>query len=411
MLNQAKPNAMVCCLPLDMRAWFAVCALVIGTAFSVVIADDQPTWQPLAPLPVPVFLGHAQVVDSKIVVTGGITAQGATCRLVQVYDPTLDRWQQYPAMLAGRFFHKSFAVGPGRLMLVGGMDRTGLTAASSVSASALELISFKATPVGLVVTGAQPATAPKRARWTMPTIHRLDEQRVAVVTGSDVRIFDAKGMTWQTTIRLRKQRHAHGSALLTDGRLVVVGGARHASIELVDLDTGTSTLLKVKLPGGLDDMAVLPMADGRAWIIGGQWSDSGDTTDRTWLLSVTGEASQLIDGPRLSVAAGVSDQLVHIDRNRSLAWLVGGESQQNGKDTELADAFRLDLKTATVTRLPPMPTPHDDAMAVALDGQLVVIGGQITGALAGRAVPIALSAVAAMPIHAPIDLDAAALED
>jgi len=186
--------------------------------------------------------------------------------------------------------------------------------------------------------------------------------------------------------------------MLSDGTLLVAGGIGRNSFERINLVSATSTLLAVRLPTTLDDLAMAPLPDGRIWIIAGQSFD-GSTTDRTWFLTLKpGGESELTDGPPLGLAAGVADHVV-IQTGQGLA-VIGGESQNRVKDTELASAFWLDPSRLTVTRLPDTPIAHDDAAGF-FDGRgPIVVGGQVKAPFLGVPVPTPIRAVHRLHIEA-----------
>ena len=118
----------------------------------------------------------------------------------------------------------------------------------------------------------------------------------------------------------------------------------------------------------------LALDAGRVLILGGQTASRGDTTQKTWVLELSGsQQAALRPGPRLGVKGGISDHCIVVEGRR--AYVVGGETQRKGRDRELAEARLVDLDRLTVSRLPAMDQPHDDAVAVSDGRSLIVFGG------------------------------------
>jgi hypothetical protein len=191
--------------------------------------------------------------------------------------------------------------------------------------------------------------------------------------------------------------------VLDEQRVAIVGGLRQDTIEVLDLEQGVSRQLATRLPMPLDDLRAVALTPQRVWILGGQDSRTGETTDRTWLLELgPGDRSRLVEGPPLGITEGMADAgLVRVDR-----WwaMVGGESQRAGRDTELDVARLLDPETRQVWSLPRTAVPHDDAATVTAGRSLIVLGGMFTaaGPLEGMTVPHASVVVERLELPASL---------
>ncbi len=328
-------------------------------------AGEKP-WEVMPDLPVGVFNAAASVSRHRIVVTGGLTGLGQPSNLVQVYDVEAGAWTT-PALLAqARHTHAQVTLADGRVLVAGG-ETAMLRDGQVKQTTSVEVLPVDVGEPSSVLTLTD-------GRMTGPTAHALADGRAVVIGGARAVVIDADGPVVVKTIALREGRTGHASALLPDGRVVVAAGAGRASIELLDLEAGTSKLLGASLPVALDDLGIAVIDAKRVWIIGGQESRSGNTTDRTWILTLhnTGK-SELADGPRLGISAGVADHVVADLGDRVV--VAGGESERRGVDQELAAAWLLHKESLTVTPLPDMSTIHDDACAVVLGGHAWVIGG------------------------------------
>lgn len=360
-----------------------VCVLAVG-----VRADDSaeaasgPQWESLPEMPVAVAAPAACVTGRKAVLTGGMTLGGGASTAVQVMDLDTFEWSEPLLMHTARYQHAQITLQDGRVLVAGGRG-SRIPGKMHEAIKTCELIDLEAntsTP-----TGELPMP------MHSPTLHLLDDGRVVAAGGHAVAIYDPDERVWTTIAPLNFVRREHESVILPDGTLLIIGGIRAWTIKRVDLTTGEVTQMRASLPTGIDDHAVVPLPDGRVWIIGGQGMD-GSTLDQTWLLTVgEGKASRLEVGPKIGVETGMADHV--LIRTPHGVVISGGESQQGRIDTELADAFRLDPATLTVRRLPSTPLAHDDAAGLADGPWAIVFGGQLKESFLGVKVPTPVRAV------------------
>ena len=311
---------------------------------------------------------------------------------MQVYDIDTDTWDVPIHMVTARCFHTQVAIDEHRILVAGGL--TGQLVEGLTATAHCEIVDLRIGETDAIADLPRPAEA--------PTSHRLDDGRIMVIGSLSASILDPETMKGNKHIRLRAGRSYHASVVLPGDRVVIIGGVARDSIEVVDVEQGISRMLAVKLPFALDDLSAAAMDENRVWILGGQNSQTGDTTDRTWILDLSGEEPALNDGPPLRIPGGAADQCMIITDGQIV--LAGGESQQQGVDTELTTVRLLDLNDLTVRPMPSLTLPHDGAGGVALDGRVWVFGGLYV--LGGRSgVPIASNAVASLRL--PADANAA----
>lgn len=256
------------------------------------------------------------------------------------------------------------------------------------------------------------AEAHAQPRWeTMPSmplavLHARvtvspDQQRIVVTGGRSAtgpaaveQTFDLATQTW--SIRALAQtppldKGEFAAVTMPDGRRVEIGGRRN---DMIRVD---GQALPVRMPFPIDDLAAAALDADRVWIIGGQDSRSGDTTDRTWILNLA--TRTLADGPRLGLDGGVADHVV-VDLGDRVV-VAGGESQRDGRDTELAAAWLLDKATLTVSRLPDMSIAHDDAAAAMVNGQVWIFGGFAPVETGGEPLAVPINVVERLWLESP----------
>ncbi|QDU71170.1 Kelch repeat-containing protein [Mucisphaera calidilacus] len=327
-----------------------------------------------------VVLSRASVVDDKLCVVGGFTSLGGPSARVQVFDG--ETWSVSDLKLkTARAGHAQALLDDGRLLVAGGQS------GSAVRPRGLDSVEILDLRLGRVISGA---TLPEP--MLTPTAHRLIDGRVAVIGHETMAILDPTGERVTRVISLRERRRDHASVVLGD-EVVVLGGYVD-SVEVINTTTGISRLLSVRLPMRLDDHRAVAMADGRVWVLGGQSTKTGDTTPETWFIDT--QLSRITEGPVLNVEDGIADACLL--RAGERAWLLGGESQVSGRDTELAAAHGLDLVRGVIHPMPDMPTVHDDASAALWLDQVWVAGGVDYLEIMGRRVPRAHDRVSSTTI-------------
>lgn len=304
-----------------------------------------------------------------MVVTGGITQHGLASDLVQVYDMRDGTWSSIARMPIGRAHHAQVSLPDGRVLVVGGKtgwlpDRWELVLECVV----IDPVAGTAELAGELPIGSM-----------SPTAHLLPDGRAVAIAGDRASLYDPVQNKWLPQIALRRNRAGHASAVLADGRVVVAGGLGCHGIEVIDLVQGYSMELEARLPLALDDLRMVTLPGDRLWVLGGQDSRTGETTDQTWVIDLRAAGRPaILRGPALGVRDGVADHAAV----RVGPWVVvaGGESERRGKDTELAEARLLDTRTLEVWSLPPLPVAQDDAAWVATDTGVAIIGGYRVGA-------------------------------
>jgi len=177
-------------------------------------------------------------------------------------------WSIGPSLVQGRSWATATALRDGRVALVGGSgdDRTvGPDVGPLRSAELWD-------PATTRVTSLPPLAGPRVEH----TATLLRDGRLAVVGGGrdagrtacaeriELLARSAGGWTWTEGPALRTPRYAHAAALLSDGRLMVVGGAS-------SLETGDGRRVVDTLPADLPEGSrneVLSMVDALDWLRG-----------------------------------------------------------------------------------------------------------------------------------------------
>ncbi len=326
-------------------------------------------WEAAAPLPVGVFDAAGTLLGPRsFVVTGGLWQSGMANDNVQVYDIAGDKWSLPTKLVTPRFNHTQVALDDHRLLVVGGQATKEF--AKGIPTFSAELIDVKAG------TTQKLPDAPDAKPLRAPSACMMGD--TAVIVGAD-RVYRFNPLTgaWLASIKLHQSRSFGAIAPLDETRLLIVGGAGCDSLELVDLAKGESALLEAKLPMALDDLQAVRLHDGRVWIVGGQDGKTGDTTEKTWFLAVNTPGAKLVDGPLLGLKKGMADH--RMVTALPYIYVLGGESQSAGTDTELNAVRLFDVRLFAVRAGTGLPQPCDDSLAFEYSGRVYVVGGYFMG--------------------------------
>ncbi len=176
--------------------------------------------------------------------------------------------------------------------------RQGRFVRFALALAALALTSFFTQPVGAAswVTNSPMTTARKAHTATL-----LSNGRVLIVGGfngfndlSSAEFYDPANGTWTVTGSMITARYAHTATLLPDGKVLVVGGGNNggglASAELYDPITGNWTETSALHSARYNHRATL-LLNGQVLIAGGVGSVNGDElydwTTATWTVTGT----------------------------------------------------------------------------------------------------------------------------
>ena len=193
---------------------------------------------------------------------------------------------------------------------------------------------------------------------------------------------------WAPAGSLADGRHEHTATLLSDGRVLIVGGFQErtadspglASVEVYDPASGTWSVTGSLNSGRLAHTATL-LPDGTVLVTGGRTTFRGPELASVEIYNpVSGIWNP---GPSLSVARR-SHSATRLADGRVL--VAGGRLSSAGPDVH-ASAEIFDPVTGTWSPTGSLTTPRESHSATELpDGQVLVVNGYYQGALASAEV-------------------------
>lgn len=266
------------------------------------------TWTVVPPLYPHGTIHTATVLnDSRVLVVGGCIGSSVCTKRVEIFNPSTNTWIEAASLASDRAGHTALRLDDGRVLVAGGGTASGVPAGGDA---------LLYNPQ----TNSWAATGPMVKPSTFASMVRLPDGRILVAGGVPVRdrsplkttvnveIYQPVSNTWTTTASLAQARYAFTLALLANGQVVAVGGARDwdsqwtstsfvREVEVYDPTTNRWQIAgDLSRPRAFATVVQLPL--GRLWLTGGQagktsttfWADTWLIRSRTstWHVATTG---------------------------------------------------------------------------------------------------------------------------
>ncbi len=225
--------------------------------------------------------GHTATLlpDGRVLLVGGVGRGWTFLRSAELYDPATGRSESAGSMNAPRESHTATLLADGRVLVIGGHSgrRQDMEVYASAEAWVPQTRRFEAA--GTLAT----------ARHKHDAI-RLPDGRVLVVGGADrtdrnhyatTEIYSPGTATFERGPSMANRRYkiAGTSVLLPSGDVLVTSGARTA--ELFDLGTGAFREIPGRFPEAYRFAAAAPLPGGDVVVAGG-YSDDNQNTAGVW---------------------------------------------------------------------------------------------------------------------------------
>lgn len=225
--------------------------------------------------------GHTATLlpDGRVLLVGGVGRGWTFLRSAEVYDPSTGRSESVGSMSVPRESHTATLLADGRVLIVGGHTgrRPNMQVHATAEAWAPQTRRFEAA--GALVTGRHKHDA-----------IRLADGRVLVVGGADrsdrthyatTEIYRPGTATFERgpSMAHRRYKLAGTSVLLPGGQVLITSGARTA--ELLDLGAGAFREIRGNFPDAYRFAATAQLRSGDVLITGG-YSDDNRNTPGVW---------------------------------------------------------------------------------------------------------------------------------
>ena len=175
------------------------------------------TWSPSASMP-EARLGHTASLlsDGRVLVAGGGNRESGILDTVALYDPSTDSWSPSGSMAQARVGHTATVLTDGRVLMVGGDQQW--------TAGIFDPSTGKGSPTGKI-------EGHPRRTTTRHTATLLADGRVLTVSGTEdsfreglVQLYDPSTNSWSVAANMAQPPIAfHTANLLKDGRVLVTG--------------------------------------------------------------------------------------------------------------------------------------------------------------------------------------------
>ena len=307
-------------------------SIVAGLCLIAVVGSTPAragSWSAARPIPTPRMAAVAGVIDGKLYVAGGATANAATpvdmpsiVPTVEIYDPRRGTWTAGPPMPVGRM-NASSAVLDGKLYVFGGVQADRRYADTTYR--------FDPRTGGWTELARSPDfPGSGRGHFEAEAIG----EKLFAIGGLGYYSYDPSSDRWTTV------KEATIEPLPNGWRYVLFPPQVQFTSEAIEG--------RIFLAGGWDGVAAKPVAT----------LDAYDPASDSW----TSLAS--MPTPRLGAVSGVIDgQLL----------VAGGVGVWNGPALGTLETY--DPSTDTWATQPDMPTPRVSAVSGVVDGKLVLVGG------------------------------------
>lgn len=329
--------------------------------------------------------GHTATLlaDGRVLIAAGVQMQGGTTtelESAETFDPGSGTFSPTGSLTTSRSVHAAALLADGRVLVVGGTNfRNG---------SFTAITSAETYDPG---TGEFSSTGPLATSRTLPTATLLTDGRVLIAGGSILKggtttalasaeLFDPRTNTFSSTGPMTTSRFLDTATLLDDGRVLIVGGFNPISgaagpigaAELYDPRTGTFSQTGSLLTPRFGHTATL-LTDGRILVAGGADISSG--------VPVALASAELFD-PRTntfsstgSMAAAHAVQSAARLANGQVL-VVGGADLSSGSPIALATAELFDAPAGVFLRTASMTSARESNTITALaDGTVLITGG------------------------------------
>jgi hypothetical protein len=300
-----------------------------------------------------------RLLDGRVLVIGGERgSNGETVTTVELYDQATGTWSVTGSMLKGLEGFPPTVLGDGRV-LVGDADEAD---DAILGAEVYDPATGTWTATGQPVPGSQ---------FDGGTATLLRNGTVLVAGDNGAQVYDPDSGTWTVTGTLTTPRYGHAATLMSDGRVLVVGGDVIPDIvvdsaEVYDPDTGAWTAI-ANMQAPREPIGAFLQPDGKVLVVGASRLDPRSLAEL--YDPATGAWTATVDMPAPGFGATAQATLLW-DGKLLLGY---------GSDPPSAELYDPDAGTWTTTApmLRSHATPGERASPaiLLLDGTVLVAGG------------------------------------
>jgi len=365
------------------RAILLVCLVLawtpVGPGYVLAKTEDLGGWVAAAAL----TTGRAQhtatlLQNGKVLVAGGVDAQGVATATAELFDPSSSRWTAAAPMQSPRIEHTATLLSDGRVLVAGGRSRR--TYGETLDSA----------EVYDPASGRWNQAPSMRFRRAGHTATLLPNGEVLVVGGRSVtedfaftlpdavELYDPRTNQWSTTAPGSIARQGHTATLLRDGRVLVVGGmaeiglATSAQIYDPTLDRWSAAWLPATARSG-HTATLLP--SGIVLVLGGVGTPAAEISQGSAYYSFDALSTGDLYDPTLNlwtrIRAMNATRIEHtatVLKNGAVLVVGGAYANPGHPETYEVAANRWVQGTAVINR-------HSHTATLLPDGRVLIVGG------------------------------------
>lgn len=168
--------------------------------------------------------GHTATLlgNGSVLIAGGYN--GEYLASLEIFDPATQRFRSGGSLVEGRSGHTATLLPDGRILFVGGVGRDWTFLQS---AELYDPKTRRSEPVGSMNVGRESHTATLLADGRVLVIGGHSGRRANMTVHGSAELFDPQNRRFDPAGTLATARHKHDAIKLTDGRVLVIGGADH----------------------------------------------------------------------------------------------------------------------------------------------------------------------------------------
>lgn len=222
----------------------------------------------------------AKLADGRVLIAGGFDGE---CELAsaEVFDPKSEGFSKVGALNQARSNALLTRLSDGRVLVTGGSVNRIVTATAEI---------FDPNSGRFTKTGAMLEPRYKHAAVA------LDDGKALIIAGSDERDYEGKKssveiydpatqrFTSAGSLRFKRFKIRDAVTLLSDGRVLIAGGARKP--EIFDPRTRTSTEINIDLDASWSYMTADALPGDLTLLSGGYIERSIEVTSRAWVIKL-----------------------------------------------------------------------------------------------------------------------------
>jgi hypothetical protein len=225
--------------------------------------------------------GHTATVlsDGRILFVGGVGRGWTFLQSAEIYDPATGKTEAVGSMSVARESHTATLLADGHVLIVGGHSGRRANMVVYSSAEVFDPQARRFEPTGTLGISRHKHDAVKMADGRVLVIGGAD--RSDRVYYSSTEIYNPRSRTFERGPAMANTRYkiAGTSMMLPDHNVLVTSGAETA--ELLDVAQGHFRAIRGRLPAAFRFAAAAPLANGDVVIVGG-YTDANQNSGGVW---------------------------------------------------------------------------------------------------------------------------------